>query len=612
MKDYLLKLIPFRNPEKEIKLIFWILLPIVIMGLLTIPNLGNRSMWIDESFCVVMGERTNTYGYPRAWDGTNFATVLNGADFIGDFHHILLNPFPYYVVSFGLLFSNTRFVILGLLSALFLYLLTIEFTNNHKVSYIALWLYCLSVPILIYIKTAQYYAPSLFFITISCYYYIKYMKKRKKSHMVCYIVFMILLLYSNYLFFGILFFSMILSCLLYTNDIIKNIKAYIKPFAIIILLSCPYILAKVYYLNYFGSTYPMQNWTGFITQFPGYFWQIQTYFFPFLTFAVIFILKFIFKLFRNPIVYNDNILNEIKTRKLKSDNIIYFLSISVILLNLIIISALTWDYATRYLIISIPFCYILSAIFLNKLLGNDRIAMIVVIAFFVFTNVIHEFPYFSLKTLNLEYSESMLIKPPVLYYDLEFLDAKNIDEYLIELDLKSTFHTYLSTYLKDYDNADEAVELFTQKYIKRDETMLNLSTSTFNIMYQNQCKIINYIENPDSIIMNSTYIQSQRPVSWGQNLHYLSLSYLPIEYVDWVVVNTEDIAADSEYLPEYIKLIILDGSKFERYDIEKYPFMPFVADIWTYNFETNYSYSGVTFFRNKLTTDAIEIATPII
>jgi hypothetical protein len=130
-------------------------------------------------------------------------------------------------------------------------------------------------------------------------------------------------------------------------------------------------------------------------------------------------------------------------------------------------------------------------------------------------------------------------------------------------------------------------------------------------MYYTDCKIINYIEDPDLIIMNQTYLEATRPITWAKNIQYFKLSYMPIDYIDWIVVNTTDLKTDSVFLSSEIRDKILDEKKYERYDILDYPFLPFVADIWTYSFKTDYDYEGITFFRNRLTTQPIDTTNPI-
>lgn len=623
-KNKIFRIVSYCNTRKNLLNIFSVLLPIIIMSLLTIPNLGNREMWIDEAYCVVLGKRTLEFGYPRVWDGKNFATILKGADFIGNFLQILLNIFPYYIVSFSLIFSKTIFgirfcfVLIGLLSALFLYLSTYEYTGNKRIAYLSLWLFCLSIPVIIYIRVAQYYSPSLLFVNMSCYYLIKYIKKNQRLYGILYSISMILLFYTNYLFFGVLIIAMFLLVLLVEKSIKTILKKYMKPLLQIFILIFPYLITKIYYSITFGSTYPVQGLNGFIVQFPGYMWKLQAYFFPFITFIIMVILKIFFKglykkSFKTTIFHDDNIQNMIRKKEENNkSNYIYYMSIIIILINIIVISALTWDYATRYLIVSIPFCCILSSAFIIKYFEKDKVAMILFIIIFLFTNIIHELPYFFLKKINVDSKVNVIVKPPVLYYDLEFWQARDtLDSYLQKLDIKSIFYTYATTYMDNYDNSDKAAVLFSKKYIKEEQNMLNLSTSSFNIMYYTDCKIINYIKNPDSIIMDQTYLDTTRPITWAKNLKYFALSYMSIDFIDWIVVNTTDLKTDSVFLSPEIRDKILDDKKYERYDILDYPFLPFVADIWTYSFKTDYDYEGITFFRNRLTTQPIDTTNPI-
>lgn len=83
----------------NLKRIISILIPILIMALLTIPNLENREMWFDEAHNVMIGKNVLEYGYPRIWDGVNYATLSNGDDSFIFFLEMYLNWFPYYIAA---------------------------------------------------------------------------------------------------------------------------------------------------------------------------------------------------------------------------------------------------------------------------------------------------------------------------------------------------------------------------------------------------------------------------------------------------------------------------------------------------------------------------------
>ena len=193
--------------KRKAYLLITILMPIFCMAMLTIPYLGNREMWFDEAHNVAISENIVKFGVPKVWDGKNLIGL--GEDSYIGFIEVFLNWFPYYLAAWGQLFSRSLFsiriwfVICGLLSALCLYLMTYENFKNRKLALLTLWLYCLSVPVIIYIKVAYYYAPALFFINASYLFFLKSMNTGKTKYFALFVIAMALLLYSNYLFFVI-------------------------------------------------------------------------------------------------------------------------------------------------------------------------------------------------------------------------------------------------------------------------------------------------------------------------------------------------------------------------------------------------------------------------
>jgi hypothetical protein len=298
---------------------------------------------------------------------------------------------------------------------------------------------------------------------------------------------------------------------------------------------------------------------------------------------------------------NDNLLN---TKKIKIPSFL-ILSFTMILGNLFFVSYFTWDYATRYLIASIPFFYILSAAFIIKFFKRDKIALLIFVTVLMSTNIFHELPYFITQSSIAETAEAV-IKPPVNYYYDE-LDKATLTEYLSGLKIKSPLLKYTTTYLKDYDNADKAAVKFINKYVEKDQYVYSMSLTTYSVMYHTNAKMVYFYENPNDLIITESYINGGRPITWAQNLKYFYLSYRPTEYIDWIIVNTVDVDGDTGFIPTNLLEKITDNTLYERFDIHEYPNAPVTADIWAYTYETNHDYPGITIFRNRLTTSPINV-----
>lgn len=600
----------------NLKRIISILLPILCMALLTIPNLGNREMWIDEAHNAALATRILKYGYPRVWDGDNMISYAFGVDFSYGFTEMLLNWFPYYLAALGSIFTKNLFclrlpfVLLGICSAIFLYLLVSESTKNKKISLIALWIYCLSTPVLIYIRVAYYYAPSLFFINLStCLFFRFKLRKNSKVTLFIFTISMIFLYYTNYLFFGILLICLFVDFFLFyiKNKCKEKLRAFITSAFFIGAFTLPFQILKFIYISKFGSFYEIQGLSSFFLQLSGQFWQIQTYFLPFVSFFLFFILKKILSLFnKNTWVYKYDHLH--LKNKLENKRFIFFCCM-IILVNAIAVSYFTKDFATRYLIISIPFCSILSSIFIHYFFSKDRIFGMLFLVVLLFTNIINELPYFLVSGSTDNELVKSVVKPPVpFYFTISNPVPSNLKEYINNLEVKSNLIHYCSSYLKDFDNFEEGVVRFFKKYLKdSDETIFNMGGSQYNLMYYMDFKFIYTEQDPDDLIMNYNY-DNGRPITAGSNLKFLKPVYKPVEFADWVIVDARDIKEDDSVykVGNLFYNFELSKNQFEKFEIFDYPISVQTADIWFYYFETLKEENHFAIFRNKLTTDPID------
>ena len=88
-------------------------------------------------------------------------------------------------------------------------------------------------------------------------------------------------------------------------DIVKNMKLYIiriirKKFIIALFFTgcsiIPFVIWRQYNVLYFGGGNTIQDSRITIMQMLGYLWNIQAYLFPFITFGVFGIIKFLFQI----------------------------------------------------------------------------------------------------------------------------------------------------------------------------------------------------------------------------------------------------------------------------------------------------------------------------
>jgi len=281
-----------------------IILLITIMSVLSLANLGNRYLWYDEAHTALMGRNVLKYGVPKVWDGEYLITTSNGNDF-NDSLIIVKDGFvQYYLAAFGELtssFAHPRliFVLLGIVGAIVFYLLTKQLTDNDKISLIALFLYCTSIPIILYIRQVRYYSPCILFGLLTLLTYLLAIKTNKLKHWIAFSISSILLYHSLYLFFMIIMIAIFIRYVLYDRNKIHT-KGLLISLSAVFIFTFPLFLYNQSFLNNLGDQRSSFQGFGYLLlQAPGYLWQLNSYFFPFIGLGLIYVFMYLIKRITN-------------------------------------------------------------------------------------------------------------------------------------------------------------------------------------------------------------------------------------------------------------------------------------------------------------------------
>ncbi len=390
---------------------------LIIMSVLVFLNLGNRFFWLDEADTAVLGKRVYQFGYPRAWDGNNIITAANGNDFNEHFIHLRYPWLQFYIAALGQNFGGSSFsvrfifALIGVMSCLPLYLLANILIGNRKVAHLAMWLYVLSVPVILYIRQVRYYSPSLLLIILIYLFYLKFIDKPKLIYLIAYTISAVLLFNTFLVFFFVTMF-VIYSCYLLFDRSINNIKRFAISTCIIIALTLPVF---GYYENFLHEINSLREgfvgWYYFVIQILGYIWQLHAYFFPFLILELILLI----------LCFQDKKRKKTpQTEKIKNMRQVWLL-LAPVIFTLLSISSLTAIYGTRFLISSLPLVYIICALLIYNIFVRDYVIGVTLTILIVFTNVLNISPYLAIKytKLDTKYFESF-IKPPVPFFSYQF------------------------------------------------------------------------------------------------------------------------------------------------------------------------------------------------
>lgn len=575
-----------------------IVLMVTLMAVLSLQNIDNRYLWYDEAHTALIGRNVLKYGIPKVWDGKYLVTTSNGNDFDNHLWIVKDGYVQYYLAAFGEIISQwchprVVFVLLGVAGSVIMYLLTKQMVNNIKISLLSMFIYCTSVPIILYIRQVRYYAPAIFFSLLIMLAYFLAIKYNTNQCWLFFSISAILLYHTLYLYFWVIIISLCLKYLFFDKSK-QNIKKVLISLFIIFVCTFPFFVHAQIFLKSVGDRRSrFQGWYYFILQIPGYLSQINAYFFPFFSISIIYgFVKIINKIF---VVKKSALLNDdLKQVKRKNINPNTFFIITIIIVNVIIVSAFSVQYATRYLLPSILMSNILCAITISAFFREDQIVGFILTIIMLFTNCLGVAPYMLLKRVNQNVINTVdiIVKPPVPYFIAQgnFVSVDTLETYLEnKIRYTSYFKNYLLEITTDYNDAIEGVVKFLIVNANKEDVVEADDFLSDSIAYYTKLRVVNrlnHVGNKDDFWYS---VYNKLP-----NVEkYLYLTYYPDELVKWKVV-----LPNSKQEVEYIKSNI-DTSLYEIIEITGYPNAMFAADIWEHSFTTDYSYPSAIIIRNK-------------
>lgn len=565
------------------------ILLLAIMSILVFINLDWRYIGGDEGYNVTMGQYIlKNHGLPKVWDGKNIITTINGNDFNDSLLCINLNYGAYYITAITQLifgkntfFIRLPFALMGVISAI-IWFKYFKRITNIAVAKIFLSIYCLSIPIIIYIRNANYFAPSLLFIGLMYLSYKKGVIENKKSSWILFVIFSFIQFHVNYMLF---IFAII--PILFDYLIAKNYKlSFFISYGAVFITTFPFFLWMRYSFSLLGSEYRNTVAMNFLAgqyRFIEQFWHISFYIAPIVPLLAIF---FICKLLNKVKRKNDTLDNlVIKTKSINSSqNIKLVISlIFTILFNFVFLCFFTFEYETRYYLAIFPFLYILMALLIYKIYKMDRIISIIILILLLFTNVINQLPYNITSIIKLDMNNEttrMFISSPISRSVKE-----DSNQSIASLRYESYFINYVSSYYKPMIDEINVLVTYLNENSNDGDTINSFGTApwTNSIQYYTNLKLVNNLRpSYGSWANDKNYYNAEK---------YYNLVYCPDELADWILLP-EDI----EDIDEELLKIYYDPTKYEKILLRKN--LPGMSnDIWLYNFSPSQNDSFVILYR---------------
>lgn len=584
----------------------FVILIISFMSILLLFNLTNRYMFADESVESLMGRNILKYGFPKVWDGTNLAMAgVNGNEFNEDLIHIRNNWLSFYIAAFGQWISTSLnlneqasvgmmrclFSLIGILGAIAYYYLVNELCNGNRIiSIFSLCLFAFSIPVLLYIRSVYYLAPTLTFTITSVLFYLRYISTQTKKYLIFFTISCILLFHSFYPYFFIVMVSLMLVYFIFDFQA-KSFRGLLISSLFILALTTPWFV----YIRLFLSKVEKNGITTlefFYKSMLGYIWQIHAYFFPFIP---ILILVIIFAITRR-VRKKRNSLNTRTIKVLWKERRKYrtgFLISSIILINLFIISITNNFLDTRRLISSIPFLLMVFAFCLYYIYKNVKLIGASLLFLSIFTNMLHISPYLVMRNYDVSKVENF-VAPPLPYFnsDPTWQNKKaDLSTYLQDLcKIESYPLNYVEEIFNTYNDADKGMILFLTKYAEKGQKVYLVGYQYETIAYYTGLQVVNRLD-PNSDPLPSIY------KAYPNAIRYQHLTQYPIEQCDWIIERYPASLGIQDALWH-------EESKFEKIYID-YPDSKPWNEIWDHSFYTDKSYPGIYIYRNRLTTKPI-------
>jgi dolichyl-phosphate-mannose-protein mannosyltransferase len=180
---------------------------LLLAALLIFPRLDGRYLWDDEAETALLAQRVLRFGVPIAWDGRDLVSQECSTDFDANYLWRQTPWAQFYLaaLSFKLLGADTLtarlpFALLGLLAIVSLYRLGVSLFGDRHLALLASSLLTLSVPFLLHVRQARYYALAIL-ATVWVLYFFFALLRDGRGAILGLALAMTVLFHSNYLVF---------------------------------------------------------------------------------------------------------------------------------------------------------------------------------------------------------------------------------------------------------------------------------------------------------------------------------------------------------------------------------------------------------------------------
>ena len=190
-----------------------VILIVILIGsaILLLANLGNQYLWQDEAQTALISKTILTDGVPRGYDGKNYFSQEDGAEYGKNYIWRWHTWLPFYVLAgfyevFGVstFVSRLPFALFGMGTVALLYFFAKLLWPGTRIPAIAASLLAISVPFLLLCRQCRYYSMAMFFSLLSLYAYVLLLEGRKHASVLLFAA-TTLLFHSQHIYVAVFF-----------------------------------------------------------------------------------------------------------------------------------------------------------------------------------------------------------------------------------------------------------------------------------------------------------------------------------------------------------------------------------------------------------------------
>jgi hypothetical protein len=422
--------------------------------------------------------------------------------------------------------ARLPFAILGILSVLAFYFLSKRVSGQDRVARLATVFLICSAPFLLWNRQCHWYGPVILFSILIALTYLKFFETPNIKTGAAFVLASSGLFYSNFMYLP----GMTLALVVYTlwqgdkKDLIRLIHCEIA----ILLIAAPWI---VYPLRVFRQSthclFPgLSMGAGAVWHnFTIYFWKINTFFMPFIALLSIWLVSYL--------VWGRGKTNEINKSNPEIPDKRKLVLLIVVSLLLTALPFYPYPWALiRWLMPSLPFYLLLTAIVVNKIIGYQKIVGYALVGLLLFTNVLNTLPYSAIKLFNIRPSAvETFVKSP---HAASIFFIPSLYGYInYEQKFRSFFYEYITGLFHDYRGRTKGVVEYLRKYGKKGDKVLVQTLEAEPIMFYTDLTIVNQLhpEFEGTPLGDAFQIQSTNADK------FYKLTQASYEDIDWIITG---------------------------------------------------------------------------